>query len=153
MDIVTIMGAGLHLSLPKSTYCRCRYDVLYKLRSDIKAAVEQPARHMGIRLIQGMFRENEGRLYPWTRDNRTVRAENSLEERDIRPFVVARKVSIGSITDNDAGTRSILTTVLTTLKKRGDDPPRRLTNALDQLAEIMTQDPYDLLFPRNGPQE
>ncbi|AFM24613.1 IS66 family transposase [Desulfomonile tiedjei] len=123
-----------------------------KLRTEIKAAMERPARHMGIRRIQGIFRENEERLYHWARD-RTIPAENNLAERDLRPTVVARKVSYGSISDNGAKTRSILTTVLTTLKKRGNDPAEQMKKTLDQLATNLKLDPYELLFQRNGPQE
>jgi transposase len=123
-----------------------------KLRSEIKTAMERPARHMGIRRIQDIFRENEGRLYHWARD-RAIPADNNLAERDLRPSVVARKVSFGSITDNGARTRSVLTTVLTTLKKSGEDPADQMKKTLDQLAKDMKKDPYDLLFPRNGPQQ
>jgi hypothetical protein len=123
-----------------------------KLRTEIKAAMERPARHMGIRRIQGVFRENEERLYHWARD-RMVPAENNLAERDLRPSVVARKVSYGSITDNGAKTRSILTSVLTTLKKRGSDPADQIKKTLDQLATNLKLDPYELLFQRNGPKE
>jgi hypothetical protein len=107
---------------------------------------------MGIRRIQGVFRENEERLYHWARD-RMVPAENNLAERDLRPSVVARKVSYGSITDNGAKTRSILTSVLTTLKKRGSDPADQIKKTLDQLATNLKLDPYELLFQRNGPKE
>ena len=62
--------------------------------------------------------------------------------------MIARKVSFGSITDSGARTRSILTTVVTTLKKRGEDPADRIKKALDLLAVNMEQDPYDLLFPK-----
>nr|WP_083846772.1 transposase [Desulfomonile tiedjei] len=100
----------------------------------------------------GIFRENEERLYHWARD-RTVPTENSLAERDLRPSVVARKVSYGSISDNGAKTCSILTTVLTTLKKRGSDPTEQIKKTLDRLATNLKPDPYELLFQRSGPQE
>jgi hypothetical protein len=65
---------------------------------------------------------------------------------------VARKVSFGSITENGVQIRSVLTTVLTSLKKRGEDPADQMKKTLDRLAKDIKQDPYDLLFPRNGPQ-
>ncbi|HMK37450.1 MAG TPA: transposase [Desulfomonilaceae bacterium] len=129
-------------------------DEFYKraaqLTGEIKAAMNEPALHQGIRRIQDIFRQNEHRLYHWAR-NRAVPADNNLAERDLRPSVIARKVSFGSITDSGARTRSILTTVVTTLKKRGEDPADRIKKVLDQLALNMEQDPYNLLFPQPDP--
>jgi hypothetical protein len=121
-----------------------------KLKSEIKSAMDEPAKHLGIRRIQEIFRENESKLYIWA-ENRAVPADNNLAERDLRPSVVARKVSYGSITDNGARTRSILTSVVTTLRKRGADVADQIKNALDQLAQNMDQDPYKLLFPNQDP--
>jgi transposase len=118
-----------------------------QLKRQIKDAMEQPAKHLGIRRIQEIFLENEGRLYHWA-DDRRIPADNNLAERDLRPSVIARKVSFGSVTDAGAQTRSVLTTILNTLKKRGRDPTTELKNALDQLAANMTHDPYRLLFPK-----
>ena len=70
-----------------------------------------------------------------------------MAERDLRPSVIARKVSFGSVSDAGAQTRSTLTTVVTTQKKRGLDPEQQVTIALDLLARDPTQDVYPLLFP------
>ena len=118
-----------------------------QLTGEIKAAMNEPALHQGIRRIQDIFRQNEHRLYHWA-VARDVPADNNLAERDLRPSVIARKVSFGSITDSGARPRSTLTTVVTTIKKRGEDPADRIKKALDQLAMNMDQDPYDLLFPK-----
>jgi transposase len=123
-----------------------------KLASQIKTAMNKPAIHQGIRRIQDIFRQNEHRLYYWAKD-RAVPADNNLAERDLRPSVIARKVSFGSITDNGAKTRSTLTTVVTTLKKQAADPVARMRDVLDQMATDMTQDPYTLLFPRPNPEK
>jgi hypothetical protein len=112
--------------------------------------MNSPAQHLGIRRIQDIFRQNEHKLYHWV-GTRAVPADNNQAERDLRPSVVARKVSFGSITDNGAATRSILTTAVTTLKKRGYDVEDSLKKALDRLSRDMDQDPYDLLFPRPDP--
>ena len=116
-----------------------------KLKSAIKSAMERPAKHLGIRRIQEIFRENESRLYHWV-ENRAVPADNNLAERDLRPSVVARKVSFGSITDNGARTRSILTSVVTTLRKRKTNVADQIKKALDHLVQNMDQDSYKLLF-------
>jgi len=116
------------------------------LRSEIQAAMDQPARHLGIRRIQDIFRNNKHRLYHWSED-RKVPADNNLAERDLRPSVIARKVSFGSVSDAGAQTRSTLTTVVTTQKKRGLDPEQQVTVALDLFARDPTRDVYPLLFP------
>ncbi len=120
------------------------------LREEIKATMGEPARHMGIRRIQDIFRTNGRRLFHWA-DNRAVPAENNLAERDLRPSVIARKVSFGSVTDAGAQVRSTLTTAATTIKKRGEDVAGCIKNALDVLARDPEADPYKLLFPPSNP--
>ncbi|MBI5788128.1 MAG: IS66 family transposase [Candidatus Schekmanbacteria bacterium] len=119
-----------------------------RLASDIMAVMENPARHLGIRHIQDIFRENQTRLYHWAKD-RKVPADNNLAERDLRPSVIARKVSFGSVTDAGAQTRSILTTLVVTLKKRGYNVTAHLKWVLDQIAKNIHQDPFPLLFPKS----
>jgi transposase len=116
------------------------------LREEIKTTMAQPARHMGIRRIQDIFRENEHRLFHWAQ-SRAVPAENNLAERDLRPSVIARKVSFGSVTDAGAQVRSTLTTVAATIKKRGGDVAGRIKRSLDLLAHNPGADPYTLLIP------
>jgi transposase len=131
-------------------------DVFYRraaaLREEIKATMAQPARHKAIHHIQDIFRGNEGRLFHWA-DNRAVPADNNLAERDLRPSVIARKVSFGSITDAGAKTRSTLTTAAATINKRGgDDVGGRIKEALDLLARNPKADPFEVLFsPANPP--
>ncbi|MGO8822332.1 MAG: IS66 family transposase [Desulfomonilaceae bacterium] len=86
-----------------------------------------------------MFRENKHRLYHWSEDRR-VPAENNLAKRDLRPSVIARKVSFGSVTDAGAHTRSTLTTVVTTQKKRGLGSAQQIRSALNVLAQDPTPD-------------
>ena len=120
------------------------------LREEIKTSMAQPARHQGIRRIQDIFRENEHRLFHWA-DSRAVPAENNLAERDLRPSVIARKVSFGSVTDAGAEVRSTLTTVAATIKKRGGEVKNRVKLALDLLARNPRADPYAALFPSHNP--
>lgn len=121
-----------------------------KLHSEISAAMNQPAKHLGIRRIQDIFRENEHRLYHWAND-RAVPAENNLAERDLRPSVIARKVSFGSVTDAGAWVRSTLTTVTSTIRKQGGEAATQMKQALDSLARNPEADPYDILFPQPDP--
>jgi len=123
-----------------------------RLKNQILAAVAAPAQHGAIRNIQRIFQHNQARLYHWA-DDRRVPAENNLAERDLRPSVIARKVSFGSQSDAGAKTRGILMSVMHTLKKHGFDPAAQLKHVLDQLADNISQDPYPLLFPRDAPHD
>jgi len=93
------------------------YDRAAKVKTGIITAVAAQATHLGIRRIQDIFDENAHRMYHWAKDRR-VPAENNLAERDLRPTVIARKVSFGSISDAGADTRGVLMTVLNTLKNK-----------------------------------
>jgi len=121
-----------------------------ELRDEIMTTMGKPAHHQGIRRIQDIFRENEGRLYHWA-DNRAVPADNNLAERDLRPSVIARKVSFGSITDAGAKIRSTLSSVAATIKKRGGNVASRMKQALDLLARNPEADPFPILFARSNP--
>ena len=126
------------------------YSRAASLREDIKSVMALPALHLGIRRIQDIFRANERRLYHWA-DNKAVPADNNLAERDLRPSVIARKVSFGSVTDAGAEVRSILTTIAVTIKKLGGEPATQIKLALDRLALDPKADPYLLLFPSLKP--
>lgn len=143
--LVPLMAAAMGLrSLPiadSEFYMRAN-----EIKSHILQVVDAPARHLAIRRIQEIFHENEDRLYHWVTD-RQIPADNNLAERDLRPSVIARKVSFGSQSDAGAQTRSILMTVLHTLKKRCADPCSALKTSLDRLAQDPTVDPFELLFP------
>jgi hypothetical protein len=117
------------------------------LRRKLKRAMNTPAQHLGVRAYQDLFRENAHRLYHWA-DDCQVPAENNLAERELRPLVVARKVSFGSQSQNGAHTREVLMTVLHTLRKQTDNPAQAFRAALDQLAANPAADPFQLLFPR-----
>lgn len=122
------------------------YQQAAEVKKQIKTFMESPAQHMAIQRVQDIFTENEARLYHWAR-NRDVPAENNLSERDLRPTVIARKVSFGSQSDGGAYSRGVLMTVLHTLKKRDVDVAARLKYTLDQLAKDISRNPIDLLFP------
>jgi len=122
------------------------YEKAKEVKSQILKAVHDSAQHLAIRRIQEIFHDNEQRLYRWA-DDRQIPADNNLAERDLRPTVIARKVSFGSQSEAGANTRSILMTVLHTLKKQNSDPCTTLKTALDRLAKNPTLDPFALLFP------
>ena len=121
------------------------------LKQQILDAVQAPALHPAIHRLQGIFRHHPERLYHWAAD-RSVPADNNLAERELRPLVIARKVSFGSQSDAGARTREILMTTLVTLRRRHpNDYAERFKAALDRLAADPSADPYRLLFHNHSP--
>ena len=119
-----------------------------KNKEEIIKTMNSEANHFGIQNIQNIFRENAHRLYHWA-DNRDVPADNNFAERELRPLVMARKVSFGSHSDAGAKTRETLMTVLKTLKLRSkDDAKTAFINFLNQFAEHPDIDVYDALFSK-----
>lgn len=152
-EFVSVMASLLTKAMKLRNYPvsdKAFYRKAAKVKASIITAVEAPAVHLGIRYIQDIFSENADRMYLWA-DDRRVPADNNLAERDLRPTVIARKVSFGSFSDAGANTRSILMTVLHTLKKRKIDLSAHLKSVLDQLAQNISLDPFPLLFISNDP--
>ena len=116
-----------------------------QIKGRIIESVQLQAQHPGIQRIQNIFRENAARLYHWTR-HPSVPAENNRAERELRPLVIARKISFGSQSERGLKTREVLMSVLHTLRKRTDDEFAAFTRTLDALAVDPTRKPYDLLF-------
>ena len=116
-----------------------------ELKLEIKSVVHASAQHPGIQRIQNIFRENASRLYHWSKSP-AIPAENNRAERELRPLVIARKISFGSQSEQGAKTRETLMTVLHTLNKRTKDPFGAFCRTLDSLAQDETRDPYKLLF-------
>jgi len=116
-----------------------------KIKGKIIQITNRPARHPAIQKIQNIFRDKADRLYHWA-DDRAVPADNNFAERELRPLVIARKVSFGSQSQEGARTRETLMSVLHTLKKRTPDVAGALKSALDKLAENPDLDLSKTLF-------
>lgn len=116
-----------------------------ELKIEIKTLVHSPAQHPGIQKIQNLFRDKAARLYHWAK-HPAIPADNNRAERELRPLVIARKISFGSQSQQGAKTREILMSVLHTLAKRTRDVFGDFQRALDALAQDETRDPYRLLF-------
>ena len=116
-----------------------------KIKNEIINITNRQAKHPAIQKIQDIFREKADRLYHWAED-RNVPADNNLAERELRPLVIARKISFGSQSDAGAKTREILMTVLHTLKKTTVDVTGAFKSALDKLAEEGDIDIYKAVF-------
>jgi transposase len=114
-------------------------------RGEIEAITRAPAQHPAIQKIQNLFREKAARLYHWAED-RSVPADNNRAERELRPLVIARKLSFGSQSEAGARTREVLMSVLHSLRKRTDDVTAAFQRVLDRLAEDPAANLYKLLF-------
>jgi transposase len=120
-----------------------------RIKSEIIRITQCQARHPAIQKIQDLFREKADRLYHWAEDRR-IPADNNRAERELRPLVIARKISFGSQSQDGARTREILMTVLHTLRKRTPDVTAAFKAALNKLAEQPDIDPADALFNVNS---
>ena len=116
-----------------------------ELKAQIQGRGQAPAQHPGIQKIQNLFREKAARLYHWTK-NSALPANNNRAERELRPLVIARKISFGAQSEQGAQTREILMSVLHALRKRTHDVFGAFKRALDAWAEDQTRDPCTLLF-------
>jgi len=129
------------LGLPRRSFLR----QATQIKSKILASVNHPAHHPALQTMQEVFREHADRMYHWADDPR-VPADNNRAERELRPLVIARKISFGSQSEAGAKTRETLMTVLHTLRKRVPDVATAFQAALDQLAERPDADAAKLLF-------
>ena len=126
--------------------CWCDAPVVKKTKRCSECIItNSQAKHPAIQKIQDIFREKADRLYHWA-DDRSIPADNNLAERELRPLVIARKISFGSQSDSGARTREILMTVLHTLKKRAPYVTTAFKSALDKLAEQSDIEPYRAIF-------
>ena len=116
-----------------------------KIKRKIIQITNRPARHPAVQKIQDIFRDKADRLYHWA-DDRAVPADNNLAERELRPLVIARKISFGSQSDAGAKTRETLMSVLHTLKKITPDVAEALKSALDKLAADSDLDLSQAIF-------
>ena len=116
-----------------------------QIKRHIVEVINAKACHPAIQTFQTIFREKAPRLYHWAAD-RQIPADNNLAERDLRPLVIARKISFGSQSEAGAKTRETLMTVLHSLQKQTPHVAPRFKAALDQLAQNPTQDLHRLLF-------
>ena len=148
--LAPLLGSAMHLR----GVCDSKSSFLKQaaaIKEKIIVIVHRPAHHPAVQTYQNIFREKHKRMYLWATDPR-IPAENNLAERDLRPLVIARKVSFGSQSQKGAKTRETLMTILHSLRKQTPDVALRLKTALDQLAENPTADPYRLLFLPQSPQ-
>jgi hypothetical protein len=103
------------------------------LKAKIMETCNRQANHPAVQYIQNIFREKHDDLFHWVRSP-LIPADNNFAERELRPTVIARKISFGSQSEKGMSTREILMTVIHTAKSRGHDPAGFLENVLNILA-------------------
>ena len=142
--VIPLLADAMHLhSKPLSD--EQYYREAGKIKGQIERAMKAEARHPGIRTLQDLFVEKAERMYQWASDRR-VPADNNRAERELRPTVIARKVSFGSQSEGGAKTRETLMSVLQTLKKRVKDSIQKFKRTLDELALNAKLDVVNCLF-------
>ncbi len=121
------------------------YREAQRIRREIAQACTEPSHHLAVKRWQDFFVEEAEHLYQWVEDRR-VPCENNRAERELRPTVIARKVSHGSQAAEGAKTREVLMSVMQTLKKRVADPRQRFKAMLDRIALKVEGTVSELLF-------
>ncbi len=118
------------------------------IKQKILKIIDSGSKHLGIKEIQTIFKEKKDRLYHWVTD-RNVPTDNNRAERELRPTVIARKVSFGSQSKRGASTRAILMSILYTAQKRLKDQTVEdwFKKALDSFVSNPNIDAFSLLPP------
>lgn len=117
--LAPLLAEAMHLrSSPVSD--KKYYKRAKKLQIEIQKIIRAPSEHPAVQNYQDIFRNNGHRLYHWVKD-REIPADNNRAERELRPTVIARKVSFGSQSEEGAATRSIMMSIIHTASKRLKD--------------------------------
>lgn len=142
--MIELLAGAMRLQSSRPTEAEY-YREAQRIRKEITKACMEPSHHLAIKRWQDFFLDEADHLYHWVEDRR-VPCENNRAERELRPTVIARKVSHGSQGEEGAKTREVLMSVLQTLKKRVADPRQRFKEMLDQLAVNVKGKVSELLF-------
>lgn len=121
------------------------YKQAKKIHLEIEKVCKESAHHLAVRRWQDFFIEQAERLYNWVSD-RSVPCHNNTAERELRPTVIARKVSFGSQAEEGAKTREVWMSVLHSLKKRVKNPQQRVKEVLDKIVANPNCNPIKALL-------
>jgi transposase len=111
--------------LPPETYAsrrRC-------LAGRLQALIEQPWEDAQARRLLKRLRRHHHDLFTFL-DHPHVPFDNNHAERALRPAVLMRKNSYGNRSDRGADAQAVLMSIFRTLKQRGHNPIRTITQAL-----------------------
>ena len=110
------------------------------LKKQIMAICNSPANHPGIQKYQDIFRFNEERLFQWI-DSPEIPCENNFAERNLRPVVIARKMSFGCQSEQGMRTREIMMTVIQSIICQGLKPLPFIQRVLSGISSGISTDP------------
>ena len=144
-SMIEHLSQAMHLTANKTMEDEEYYRKVRELKREMFVACQEGSHHLAVKRWQDFFVEEEDKLYHWVEDRR-VPCENNRAERELRPTVIARKVSFGSQAEEGAKTREVLMSVLHTLKKRVKNPRQRLKEVLDKLSQEPELEVGTLLF-------
>ena len=148
--MIELLSEAMHLTANRKLSDEQYYREARALKRQILVACREGSQHLAIKRWQDFFVEEEEKLYHWVEDRR-VPCENNRAERELRPTVIARKVSFGSQAEEGARTREVLMSLLHTLKKRVKNPRQRLKEVLDKISQEPELEPGGILFaPDSG---
>jgi hypothetical protein len=139
------VAEAMHLTANKKLSDEQYYREARALKRQMLVACQEGSHHLAVKRWQDFFVEEAEKLYHWVEDRR-VPCENNRAERELRPTVIARKVSFGSQAEEGAKTREVLMSVLHTLKKRMKQPRQRFKEVLDKISREPELEPGTLLF-------
>ena len=111
--------------LPPQTYASRRRCLSIRLQ----ALIEQPWQDSQARRLLKRLRRHQDDLFTFL-DQPNVPFDNNHAERAIRPAVIIRKNSYGNRSDRGADAQAVLMSIFRTLKQRGHNPIRTITQAL-----------------------
>lgn len=150
--LAPLLAEAMHLQSQPISDLRY-YQQAKRVHKKILQWIHAPAQHPGIQNYQDIFRLNEKRMYHWVSDRR-VPAHNNRAERELRPTVIARKISFGSQSLQGAQTRSVLMSIIHTAAKRlnsNQSLEEWFGKTLQAFALNPSIDPYSLLPNSRGP--
>jgi transposase len=121
-DLRHVFGRALRLhherdTVSPATFARRR--VLIERATD-RLVFGPPLARSGARRLQKRYQQHRGSLYVFL-ERRDVEPTNNSSERDLRNSVIHRKVTGGYRSERGAEASAILTTLLTTARKRGQN--------------------------------
>jgi transposase len=148
-ELIELLSEAMHLRANKQLSDEQYYREAQELKGQIFVACQKGSRHLAVKRWQDFFVETADKLYHWI-DDRRVPCENNRAERELRPTVIARKVSFGSQAEEGARTREVLMSVLHTLKKRVKQPRQRFKEVLDKISQEPELEASTLLFAADG---
>jgi hypothetical protein len=144
-SMIGMLAQARHLRANKQLRAEEYYVEAQALKKKILTPCYEPSHQLAVKRWHDFFVEEAEKLYHWAADRR-VPCENNRAERELRPTVMARKVSFGSQAEEGAKTREVLMSMLHTLKKRVKNPRQRLKEVLDKISREPELEADRLLF-------